>query len=201
MADLSIENSHSGVICGVDEAGRGPLVGPVVAAAVILDMDNIPEGINDSKKLSLKKREKLFTEINLTAKVAVGIASIEEIDSINILWASMLAMQRAVCSLGVTPDMALIDGNRTPKELPCDAIAVIKGDSKSLSIAAASIIAKVTRDNLICELAKEFPAYGWERNSGYGTKEHKDAMTKHGITKYHRKSFAPVKQFLQSSCA
>lgn len=195
MPDLSIESETNGIVAGVDEAGRGPWAGPVVAAATILNPNNIPEGVNDSKKLSEKKREQLFNEIYAVAKVGVGVVSPQEIDNLNILQASMLAMQKAVAELQITPDMALIDGNKCP-ELPCPAQFVIKGDSKSLSIAAASIIAKVTRDRIMKDLATKFPVYGWERNSGYGTKLHQEGLAAHGITEHHRKSFKPIAKIL-----
>lgn len=183
--------SNTGIIAGVDEAGRGPWAGPVVASAVIIDINNIPSGINDSKKLKSESREVLYKTIMQTCHVGVGIASAEEIDDINILQATMLAMQRAVSNLPIAPGLALIDGNKTPK-LPCNAIAIIKGDAKSISIAAASIIAKVTRDRIMRSLSEEFPEYGWHTNAGYGTKTHQDALAKHGITPHHRKSYKPV---------
>jgi len=189
--NLEIEKSTSGIIAGVDEAGRGPWAGPVVAAAVILDKNNIPDGINDSKKIKLPKRELLFDEIMRTAQVGVGIVSAQEIDEINILQATMLAMQRAVGGLPELPDTALIDGNKCP-DLKCNRIAIVKGDTKSLSIAAASIIAKVTRDRIMHKLSDEFPEYGWVTNSGYGTKIHQEALLKFGVTKHHRKSYKPI---------
>lgn len=189
--DFTIENSYAGIIAGVDEAGRGPWAGPVVAASVIANRENFPLGINDSKKLSHAKREILFDSIMETCMVGVGISSAQEIDDINILQATMLAMQRAVAALPVLPDMALVDGNKTPK-LACNAIAVVKGDAKSLSIAAASIIAKVTRDRIMCELSAQFPDYKWHKNSGYGTAEHIQAIDMFGVTQHHRKSYKPV---------
>lgn len=195
IPNFEIENSLHGIVAGVDEAGRGPWAGPVVAAAVIADRNNFPNGINDSKKLNHAKREYLFEQIMQSCAVGVGLASVEEIDSLNILKATMLAMQRAINLLPTTPDIALIDGNKTP-ELHCRSLAIIKGDAKSLSIAAASIIAKVTRDRIMCKLASEQPFYGWERNSGYGTKIHQDALLQHGITIYHRKSFRPIKELV-----
>jgi ribonuclease HII len=194
--DFSIESGYAGIVAGVDEAGRGPWAGPVVAGAVILDIKYIPQGINDSKKLTAKSRESLFDYICNHAKFGVGIASVEEIDSINILAASMLAMQRAVDGLGVVPHIALIDGNKAPK-LACKTRTVVKGDAISLSIAAASIIAKVTRDRMMCELAKEHPGYGWEKNAGYGTQAHQDGLAKLGVTIHHRRSFAPIRQLLE----
>lgn len=194
MPDLSIENSLNGTICGIDEAGRGPWVGEVVAAAVVLG-HNFPDKMNDSKKLSEKRREELFEKIMQTCQVGVGIASVAEIDQLNILGATKLAMQRAFANLPATPEHALIDGNQLPN-LPCKMQYVVKGDSKSLSIAAASIVAKVTRDRMICAAAKQHPQYGWERNKGYGTAEHMAAMQEHGITALHRRSYAPVKNLL-----
>lgn len=198
--DYSLELMINGLIAGTDEAGRGPLVGPVVAAAVILDPDNLPEGINDSKKLSAAKREALFDEIQARCvNFAVAEASAEEIDRINILQASLLAMRRAVEKLSLTPAHCLVDGNRLPNALPCPVTAVIGGDAKSLSIAAASILAKVARDRMMADLAREYPQYGWEKNAGYPTAEHLAALAEHGITPHHRRSFAPVRNLLQRS--
>ena len=193
--NFSFELAAGGVVCGVDEAGRGPWAGCVSAGAVILDAKNIPSGLNDSKKLTAAKRELLYAEIMASAKVGVGIATAGEIDRINILEATKLAMQRAVSALGIMPDLALIDGNKAPA-LPCKTQTIIGGDAKSLSIAAASIIAKVTRDRMMCELAKIHPEYGWERNAGYGTKYHQEALAKHGITEHHRKSFKPIRALI-----
>lgn len=186
-------------IAGVDEAGRGPLAGPVVAAAVILDPSNPIDGLNDSKLLSEKKREVLFTEIQAKALAyCVSEASVAEIDSINILQASLLAMQRSVKGLKIQPDLALIDGNRCP-DLPCKAEAIIKGDQKEQCIGAASILAKVTRDRLMLEYAKEFPEYGFAKHKGYPTLEHRTAIQKYGVTKIHRTSYAPVKKILMAN--
>ncbi|MBV8060661.1 MAG: ribonuclease HII [Alphaproteobacteria bacterium] len=203
MPDLTYEKQHGldagKMICGVDEVGRGPLAGPVVAAAVILPAtlpDILIHGIQDSKKLSTAQREALFDPILQHCRTSIAEASPAEIDELNILWASMLAMRRAVQGLGVKPDHALIDGNRCPKELPCPATPVVKGDAKSLSIAAASIIAKVHRDRLMTALAERHPGYGWERNAGYPTPEHLTALGKLGVTEWHRGSFAPVAQLL-----
>jgi ribonuclease HII len=183
---------HAGPIAGIDEAGRGPLAGPVVAAAVILDPANVPDGIDDSKKLSPAKREKLFMRINEVAlAVGVGEASVAEIDAINILQATFLAMRRAVETLSPAPAFALIDGRDVPA-LPCPGEAIVKGDGKSLSIAAASIIAKVTRDRLMLRLALAHPGYGWERNKGYGTKAHMDAIRRLGPTPHHRRAFVHI---------
>lgn len=195
--DFSIEEIYSGVVAGVDEAGRGPWAGPVVAAAVIARRNTTPKGINDSKKLSHSKRESLFQAIMDNCEVGIGIASPEEIDEMNILQATMLSMQRAVELLPKVPDIALIDGNKTPK-LNCNSIAIIKGDSKSLSIAAASIVAKVTRDRIMHKLSEEFPHYKWDKNSGYGTSDHQQALDKYGITKHHRKSYKPIAKFISN---
>lgn len=198
MPDLSIENKFKWPVCGVDEVGRGPWAGPVTACAVILNLENIPQGLNDSKKLSLKRRESLYAELYESgAEIGIGSASVAEIDAINILQASKLAMQRAVAELAVAPAVALIDGNQ-PVELPCQAVPVVKGDSKSLSIAAASIVAKVTRDRLMVELAKEHPHYGWERNAGYGTAQHQQGLAEYGLTKHHRNSFAPIRKLAEA---
>lgn len=204
MPDLSLEiqagRGAGKIICGADEVGRGPLAGPVLAAAVILPPEGLPPAlaalIDDSKKLTEKKREVLFTPLTSLCRYAIAQASVEEIDKINILHASLLAMRRAIEGLGLTPDHALIDGNKIPKNLPCAATPVIKGDGKSLSIAAASIIAKVARDRLMKELAQDFPAYGWEKNAGYGTAVHLEALRRLGPTPWHRLSFTPVAQAL-----
>ena len=191
--DLSYESRYSndqiGQICGVDEAGRGPLAGPVVAAAVILDHNNIPDGLNDSKVLSPKAREHLLNILTKHAHIGIGISEPEEIDRINILWASMAAMARAVENLPVAPICALIDGNRVPSELPCPAHAIVKGDSKSLSIAAASIVAKVTRDELMKRANLRFTGYNLSQHQGYPTKAHRAAIARLGISPIHRRSF------------
>lgn len=177
---------------GVDEAGRGPLVGPVVASAVILDINNPIEGLNDSKKLSAKKREALYMEIMEKAlAIGIGQSSAKEIDEINILWATMLAMKRAVDNLTMEPSKVYIDGNRVPEiEYPSE--AVVKGDGKILEIAAASIIAKVTRDRMMADLDMDFPQYGFAKHSGYATKQHIAALGEHGPIEEHRKSFRLV---------
>ncbi|MEC7762730.1 MAG: ribonuclease HII [Pseudomonadota bacterium] len=183
-------------IAGVDEVGRGPLAGPVTAAAVILDPARIPEGLNDSKKISAKKRDVLFEAIMEQAQVGVAHATVEEIDEHNILRASHIAMLRAVEALGVTPDHLLIDGNLIPRGCTVSAEAVIKGDGKSLSIAAASIVAKVTRDRIMVDLAQQHPGYGWESNAGYPSKSHISALQELGVTPHHRRSFKPVHNIL-----
>ncbi len=189
--------SQSGVqrIAGVDEAGRGPLAGPVVAAAVILTPNNIPDGLNDSKKLSASKRDTLLEIIMLCADVGIGISEPEEIDRINILHATMVAMQRAVADLVHVPDAILIDGNRCPNfTIPVQAI--VKGDGKSLSIAAASIIAKTVRDRLMIQADHRFPGYGHSGHKGYPTKAHRDALLKRGASPIHRRHYAPVRSVL-----
>lgn len=187
-------------VCGVDEAGRGPLAGPVVAAAVILDPKTITEPIwhrlNDSKKMTAKSRDELFDQIRNHADVGVGVVDIDEIDILNILGATMKAMADAVRELPNSPSIALIDGNREPA-LSCAAKCIVKGDGKSLSIAAASVIAKVTRDRIMQDLAAQFPGYGWDRNAGYGTKEHLNALQNLGVTPHHRRSFAPVRNAMK----
>mgnify|MGYP003651359120 CR=1 FL=1 len=183
-------------ICGVDEVGRGPLAGPVVAAAVILDPACVPEGLNDSKKLSAKKRERLYELIHADAiAVSIAEASVEEIDEINILQASMLAMRRAVSGLAHKPHAALVDGNRAPG-LEIHTRTLIKGDARSLSVAAASIIAKVFRDRLMKKLGENYPEYGWASNAGYGVAKHMAALKLVGVSPHHRKSFAPIRQIL-----
>jgi ribonuclease HII len=189
---------EAGVPCvaGVDEAGRGPLAGPVVAAAVVLDRTRIPDGINDSKALKEPDRERLFAEITAAAPFGVGISSVAEIDQLNILQASLLAMRRAVTAMawhiGHMPDLALVDGNRSAR-LACPERLVIGGDAASLSIAAASIIAKVTRDRLMARLADRHAGFRWETNRGYGTAYHRLALTILGPTPQHRRSFAPLR--------
>ena len=184
------------IIAGVDEDGRGPLAGPVTAAAVILDPLNIPDNLNDSKVLSSKKREKLFEELKSSSICAVAHVSPEEIDKLNILQASLLAMVNAVTNLKVKPKHILIDGNTVPDRLVGRATAIVKGDREVLSIAAASIIAKVTRDKLMHDLGSEFPVYGWAKNAGYPTKCHMNAIVKYGVTPHHRRSFKPVHNIL-----
>ncbi len=182
-------------VAGVDEAGRGPLAGPVVAAAVILDPASIPQGLNDSKVLTEAARERLFVALIAGHTIGIGRAEVEEIDSLNILRASHLAMCRALAALGGA-DYALIDGNLLPRELPCPGAAIVKGDAKVLSIAAASIVAKVTRDRIMVDLAQQHPGYGWERNKGYPSRAHVAALQILGATPHHRRSFAPVHNIL-----
>ncbi len=190
---FELASGHT-LICGIDEAGRGPWAGPVSAAAVILDRGNIPEGLNDSKKLTEAKREALYPQIMATADVGLGLVSAQEIDEINILQATYLAMQRAIANLKSKPTLALIDGNRAPK-LFCATQTIIGGDAKSLSIAAASIIAKVTRDRIMLELDQQFPHYGFAKHKGYGTAAHATALAQHGPCTEHRRSFKPISTF------
>jgi Ribonuclease HII len=192
---IAFENNFSLPIAGIDEVGRGPLAGPVIAAAVILDRKNIPEGINDSKKIPKAKRILLAEKIKENSIYAYGAASEIEIDEINILQASLLAMKRASDRLSVVPKTTLIDGNFKP-DIKNNTISIIKGDSKSVSIAAASILAKVYRDEIMLKYSKQFPEYGFQTNSGYGTKEHLSALKNYGITPIHRKSFKPVHNIL-----
>ena len=180
-----------GPIAGIDEAGRGPWAGPVVAAAVVLDPDRIPTGIADSKELEPEDREAVYARIVATADFAVGVADVRRIDRDNILNATMWAMTQAVRKLRGRPRLALVDGNRAPG-LKCAIRTVVQGDAKCLSIAAASIVAKVTRDRLMVELARALPGYGFERHKGYGTPEHQQAITRLGVTEHHRRSFRPV---------
>ena len=186
----------TGPICGVDEVGRGPLAGPVVAAAVILDRAKIPKGLNDSKQLSEEGREALFPRImEMAVAVGIGEASVEEIDLVNIRQATHLAMARAVRALPVPAMFALVDGNDAPA-LPCRCDTLVKGDSRSVSIAAASIIAKVTRDRLMAALHDQHPGYNWKSNKGYGTAEHYSGLRAHGVTIHHRRSFGPIRNLL-----
>lgn len=194
MPDFSLENELAlqgfKAVCGVDEAGRGPLAGPVCAAAVILPQGCIIQGLDDSKKLTEKKREALYTQITENALAySISFASVEEIEQVNILQATFLAMNRAIEGLSVKPDFALIDGNRIPVGITVDCRAVIKGDSKSYSVAAASVLAKVTRDRLLCEYDKQYPQYGFASHKGYGTRAHYAAIKEYGITPIHRPSF------------
>ena len=191
--DLTLERGLPAPVAGIDEAGRGPWAGPVVAAAVVLDAAAIPPGLDDSKRLPKARREALFAQLRQRATLAVGMASVAEIRRLNVLAATLLAMRRAVCALPFPPAHALVDGNRLPC-LPCPATAVVKGDRRALSIAAASIVAKVTRDGIMAALAREHPGYGWERNAGYGTQEHRRALERLGVTCHHRLSFRPVAQ-------
>ncbi len=203
MPDFEFEKSlnANGLIAGIDEAGRGPWAGPVVAGAVIFPnleiSDYLRDTLNDSKKLTAVKREKLFEELHQSnALIGIGMASVDEIDALNILQATFLAMRRALENLPERPFFAIIDGNKVPPQMPCPARFLIKGDALSLSVAAASIVAKVTRDRIMTDLAKEFPYYAWEKNAGYGTKAHQEGLKQHGICIHHRRSYAPIKKFL-----
>ena len=192
---FKLERPFPTPLAGVDEAGCAPLAGPVVAAAVILDRVHFPRGIDDSKKLPIEAGEAIYGRLQKVAAIGVGIASVEEIDELNIYWARMLAMARAVEALGFDPAWVLVDGNACPRwERPSKAI--VAGDSKCRSIAAASIIAKVTRDRLMAELARDWPAYGWETNQGYPTPKHVEALGRLGPTLLHRRSFAPVRNYI-----
>ena len=192
---FDIEEEFEGPVAGVDEAGRGPWAGPVVAAAVILNPHCTPAGLRDSKTLTEKRRRDLSAALWKTARIGVGVASVEEIDAMNILQASLLAMARAVANLPIPPKICIVDGNIKPK-LPCPAYTVVKGDAKSFSIAAASIVAKETRDRMMRELARDFPQYAWERNKGYGAPAHREALASFGVTQHHRRSFAPIPNML-----
>ena len=197
-AERALAGCGSGLVAGVDEAGRGPWAGPVVAAAVIFRNGSCLDGLNDSKKLTAASREALFAEIHECASVGVGIISVEDIDRINILQATMAAMCTAVSGLSEQADAVLIDGNRCP-DVRQKAIAVVNGDARCPSIAAASIIAKVTRDRLMQELALDFPDYGWCSNKGYGTRAHSEAIARFGVTPHHRRSFAPIRAALENA--
>lgn len=194
--ELRLIALHAGLVCGVDEAGRGPLAGPVVAAAVVFEKGRYPRGLDDSKKLSESAREELFDKI-IAKAIAYGIgdATVDEIDLVNIRQATHLAMARAVRALNPSPCFALVDGNDAPA-LPCPCETLVGGDGLSVSIAAASILAKVTRDRLMLGLHETHPEYGWDRNKGYGTPDHLSALKTHGCTQHHRRSFSPVHNIL-----
>jgi ribonuclease HII len=199
LEDAALRQGHR-VIAGIDEAGRGPWAGPVVAAAVILDRKTLPAEIglvlDDSKKLTAARRESLFAVLPSFAAIGIGQANVAEIDRDNILQASLTAMSRALDALPRLPDIALVDGNREP-DLACPARCFVKGDARSLSIAAASIVAKVVRDRIMAKLAIVHPGYGWERNAGYGTAEHRAGLERLGVTPEHRRSFAPIIKMLR----
>lgn len=206
MPDFLLEDDVNGLVAGVDEAGRGPWVGPVVAGCAVFlkrEVDErLLENLNDSKKLSKKKREMLYDLLFEEQKkgnmlLGIGEASAQEIDEINILNASFLAMKRAITAANAKPDLVLVDGNREPKDFGFKTKAVIKGDAKSYSISAASILAKVYRDRLMEEMAKKYTGYGFEKNAGYGTKAHIEGLKQFGVTPEHRKSYAPIKEFLK----
>ena len=203
MPNLMMENQAAGPVAGLDEAGRGPLAGPVVAASVFLEdpaRARLPDGINDSKTLNAEARETLFAELTRDGSVAwgIGIASVDEIEQINILEASMLAMRRAVLALPTPPTLVLVDGNRLP-DLDCAMRAVPGGDGKCLSVAAASIVAKVTRDRIMDTLARAHPAFGWDTNRGYATQAHRAAIRRVGVTRHHRRSFGTVRELLEAT--
>ena len=206
MPNWDEENKYSGLIAGIDEAGRGPWAGPVVAGAVVFYTREINpvllNSLNDSKKLSAKKREELYALLEQEARnnrlsYGIGEASAAEIDRLNILQATFLAMRRALEKLPQLPDIAIIDGNRNPKDFPCPSTTVIKGDAKSYSVAAASIMAKVYRDRFMSSLAQIYPGYGFEKNAGYGTKAHVEGLKKLGITPEHRKTYRPIAELLK----
>ncbi len=182
---------HGGPVAGVDEAGRGPLAGPVVAAAVVLDPERIPDGIADSKALDAEDRRRIYERILAVARVGIGVADVTRIDADNILNAALWAMAQAVARLDCTPKLVLIDGNKAPT-LDFPTRTIVQGDAKCLSIAAASIVAKVARDAMMTELARSFPHYGFDRHKGYGTPEHQAAIARYGVTPHHRRSFRPV---------
>jgi ribonuclease HII len=201
MPDFAIERCCTGVVCGIDEAGRGPLAGPVVAAAVVIDRrrfrGELRRALDDSKVLSRELRESCYDALLAFARIGavsigVGAAGRPEIDRINILRASLAAMARSVAALRLRPDIALVDGNVAP-QLPCPVKTIVKGDALSFSIAAASVVAKVTRDRIMHRLATRYPGYGWERNVGYATAEHGEAIQRLGVTPHHRRSFEPVR--------
>ncbi len=194
---FEIEDEFDGLVAGVDEAGRGPWAGPVVASAVILNRQSTPAGLRDSKTLTEKRRRELANALWQTARIGVGVANVEEIDRLNIAQATLLAMARAVANLPTAPKVCIVDGNLKPR-LACPAYTVVKGDGKSLSIAAASIIAKTTRDRMMRELARDFPEYAWDSNKGYGAPAHKAALQTFGATPHHRRSFAPVRNVLHA---
>ena len=196
MPDFMFETELGCRVAGVDEVGRGPLAGPVTAAAVVLDPKCIPDGLNDSKKLTTKRRLELYWQLLDCADVSIAHASVAEIDEINILRASHLAMERAIAGLQVLPEHVLIDGNMIPRGLRLPATTLVKGDSRSVSISAASIVAKVCRDCVLVDLAQQHPGYGWETNMGYGSKKHMEALRSLGVTPHHRRSFKPVHNML-----
>lgn len=196
MPDFSHESLAEQPVCGVDEVGRGPWAGPVVAAAVILDPAAIPDGLDDSKKLTARRREALYDRLMGSAIVGIGEASVAEIEAINILQASFLAMRRALAGLARRPALALIDGKHVPPDLPCPGRAIVGGDGLALSIAAASIVAKVTRDRMMVALAQQFPGYAWEQNMGYGTRAHAAGLERLGVTPHHRRGFQPIHKML-----
>ena len=208
MPDFSIETKMRGIIAGIDEAGRGPWAGPVVAAAIILwregaALPGIPEGLNDSKKLSAVRRKSLYESLISRFSFGVGIVDVATIDTVNILQATKLAMQRAVAAMGVDACVVLVDGPHAPvfscRSLSVRSVPVVGGDAISLSIAAASIIAKVSRDHIMQQLHQEFPHYNWASNAGYGTADHQEALRTHGVSPHHRRSYRPIRELLERS--
>ncbi len=195
------QSRYRQIVCGVDEAGRGPWAGPVVVAAVILDRTRPIEGLDDSKKLSAARREALFAEIMASAWVSTAVVGAKRIETMNIRGASLYGMSRAIDGLALRPTMALIDGNALPPDCPVKARALVGGDARSASIAAASIIAKVTRDRLMVRLARSCPGYGFECHKGYGTEQHRDALSRLGPSIHHRRTFAPIRALLEASLA
>ena len=200
MPDFALERAAGGPVAGIDEAGRGPWAGPVVAAAVILDPATLPRflaaGLDDSKTLSPARRRELYRGLMECAEIGIGAASVREIDERNILGATLNAMGRALDALPRRPSAALVDGNRAP-DVRCRVETVVRGDSRSMSIAAASIVAKVTRDGIMARLSARYPGFAWERNAGYGTAEHRRALERHGPTPHHRRSFFPIRAMLE----
>lgn len=202
MPDFRLESQHDGPVVGIDEAGRGPLAGPVVAAAVIIDRARVQRGLlallDDSKRLTAAQRARAYAALRECDAVTIGVgaASARVIDRINVLQANFQAMARAVRALRTTPCFALVDGDRLPGDLPCPALAVVKGDSKVYAIAAASIVAKVTRDHIMERLDRRYPDYHWERNAGYGTASHLAAIERLGATPHHRLTFSPLNRLL-----
>ena len=194
--ETNLQDQGYNIIAGVDEVGRGPLAGPVTACAVILNPKNIPMGLRDSKTLSAKKRDLLYDLILQSSNISVVHVSVEEIDRMNILQASLLAMKKAIGNLRPCPEFVLIDGNRVPHKLSVPVQTIVKGDCKSVSISAASIVAKITRDRLMGELSKQYPGYGWDKNAGYPTKQHQLALRHLGVSPHHRRSFKPVHNIL-----
>ena len=194
--EAAMMDQYQGPVAGIDEAGRGPWAGPVVIAAVILDPDRIPEGLNDSKVLTPEVRADRYEEIVATSLVSIIISPVKRIDRINILQASLWGMRAAYRGLGVPIGSALIDGNIIPRRFPCRARAIVGGAGLSLSVAAASIVAKVTRDRLMVKLSRRYRRYAWDSNKGYGTREHAEAIKKHGVCIHHRRSFSPIERAL-----
>jgi ribonuclease HII len=195
--EAALMDEFKGPVAGIDEAGRGPWAGPVVVAAVILNPDRIPEGINDSKQLTPQEREERYVEIMATSIVSVAVGPVRQIDRINILQASLWGMRKAYRGLRVPIGAAIIDGNIVPRRFPCKARALVSGDALSLSVAAASIIAKVTRDRMMLKLSRRYRRYAWDSNKGYGTREHAKAIKKHGVCTHHRRSFSPIERALR----